>query len=440
VVLYILAVAILNLTIGFAVAVYLARRYEEMMAPLDDLPLLVTPPIQSGSASEAPAENSESPPTQVAEEESAGASSVSSENDSIAKPTPEKNQGEVATPSERETTPRETSVDDFRDQAEKYHEMLAGFDDRLRNLTQTADREDVSSCLTSLRQANEDYLGARDRVCGIFEQLHRERQELQQVCSTVEAVVEQQTRQLVLTNEAIDGFDFEADLKEGCRHIAGETGKLLEINDHLRDTLNEVLVAVARDEKWLETIEDSKRTDPLTGLANRTGLEAALAQWWEADPQRLRQLTAAMIDLDHFTEINQRHGHKVGNQVLCALSKLLTAESQEFTVTSRYAGQRFLLLFGDVDVRFTTNLIERVRQLVELAHLRHGEEDIRLTISCAVTEARPDDSSTTLYGRIEQTLQEAKRYGRNRTFLHEGKYPTPVVPPNFTLEERDIAI
>jgi diguanylate cyclase (GGDEF)-like protein len=318
--------------------------------------------------------------------------------------------------------------------------MLAGFDDRLRNLTQTADREDVSSCLTSLRQANEDYLGARDRVCGIFEQLHRERQELQQVCSNVEAVVEQQARQLVLTNEAIDGFDFEADLKEGCRHIAGETGKLLEINDHLRDTLNEVLVAVARDEKWLETVEDSKRTDPLTGLANRTGLEAALAQWWEADPQRLRQLTAAMIDLDHFTEINQRHGHKVGNQVLCALSKLLTAESQEFTVASRYAGQRFLLLFGDVDVRFTTNLIERIRQLVELAHLRHGEEDIRLTISCAVTEARPDDSSTTLYGRIEQTLQEAKRYGRNRTFLHEGKYPTPVVPPNFTLEERDIAI
>lgn len=101
-VLYILAVAILNLTIGFAVAVYLARRYEEMMAPLDDLPLLVTPPIQSGSASEAPAENSESPPTQVAEEESAGASSVSSENDSIAKLTPEKNQGRSRRrPSER---------------------------------------------------------------------------------------------------------------------------------------------------------------------------------------------------------------------------------------------------------------------------------------------------------------------------------------------------
>jgi hypothetical protein len=45
-----------------------------------------------------------------------------------------------------------------------------------------------------------------------------------------------------------------------------------------------------------------------------------------------------------------------------------------------------------------------------------------------------------LMTRTEATLREAKRYGRNRTFLHEGKYPTPVVPPNFALEEKRIEL
>jgi hypothetical protein len=52
----------------------------------------------------------------------------------------------------------------------------------------------------------------------------------------------------------------------------------------------------------------------------------------------------------------------------------------------------------------------------------------------------PKDASESLLERAETAIREAKRYGRNRTFIHDGKFPTPVVPPNFTLQERQIEL
>lgn len=443
-VLYILVVAILNLMIGFATAVYLARRREEFY-PVEEFPMLSPFPVrkewEGDTGNDETVGGPETPAPQVAAEEAAepppGPALQTLAADAASAGQTDEEMREQA---EREKTPRELAVNGFRDQVQQYHQMLAGFDERLRNLTRSTDKEEVGSCLASFKQANEEYLGSRERVCEVFEQLHRERQEFQPFHNNVQAAMARQTEQIASTNKAIGDFNLDADLEEGCRQLVGETSKLLEVNDQLRDTLDEALVAVAREEKWLESVEDAGRTDPLTGLANRTGLESAIAQWWDQDPERQRQLTAAMIDVDQFARINEQYGHQVGNRILRELAQLLIAESREYTVAARYAGQRFVLLFGDVDVRFTTNLVERIRQLVELTHLRYGDEDIRVTISCAVTEAQADDSSTTLYARSDLALQEAKRYGRNRTFLHEGKYPTPVVPPNFSLEEKDIAI
>jgi hypothetical protein len=55
-----------------------------------------------------------------------------------------------------------------------------------------------------------------------------------------------------------------------------------------------------------------------------------------------------------------------------------------------------------------------------------------------LTESLADDTANSLFARVELALHEAKRYGRNRTFIYEGQYPTPVVPPNFSLSEKRI--
>jgi hypothetical protein len=57
-----------------------------------------------------------------------------------------------------------------------------------------------------------------------------------------------------------------------------------------------------------------------------------------------------------------------------------------------------------------------------------------------VVEAASRDTAASLCQRADAALREAKRYGRNRTFLYEGEYPTPVVPPSFSLEEKPLAV
>jgi diguanylate cyclase len=222
--------------------------------------------------------------------------------------------------------------------------------------------------------------------------------------------------------------------------MLSQTAKLLEANDGLRDTLEEASVGVARNARRLASLGTAEQTDSLTDLSSRAGLERTLAEWWRKDPLRVRQLTMAMIDVDEFGRLNDRVGRNVCDRILRAMAQLLKAVSHGHSVAARFSGQRFVLLFADVDLRFTTNVAERIRQTIETARFVSQGDDIRLTVSCGVVEATSEDTSDTLYARAEATLREAKRYGRNRTFIHEGKYPTPVVPPNFALEEKSVPI
>lgn len=435
---FILVVAILNLSLGFAMAVYLGQRNPglDSFADLDPLPLgSRQTPMASAAAPQAASPGNRASPQSAADPATGTLGSEAPEHGEA------KGRGgdmEQDSASQPDRSPSQISVDEFQDQVRQYGGLLTDFDDQLRRLIENAEQEEVRSCLDSLKQANQDYLGSREGLLSGFEQLHKEREEYQAFGNSLGAVAARQSQQIASTNQAIDAVDLEADLLGGCRQIVQETGKLLEVNHQLRDTLEEVQATVARRENRLDPAMAENLNDPLTGLANRAGLASALAQWWEGDPQRLRKLTAAMLDLDQFCRVNQRHGQKAGDRLLRAVAQLVTCESQQYTVAARFAGQRFLLLFGDVDLRFTTNVIERIRQLMELAHFQCDSEEIQITLSCAVTEAGADDTPDTLLARTETTLQEAKRYGRNRTFLHEGKYPTPVVPPNFALEPRMI--
>lgn len=182
------------------------------------------------------------------------------------------------------------------------------------------------------------------------------------------------------------------------------------------------------------------RRDRLTGLASRAALEEDLDALWEKDPDRTKPLCLAMIDLDQFARVNERCGQEAADRVLRALSQLLAGESGHHATVSRFSGQRFALLFEDSETQHATEVVERIRQLIELSRLRHDEDEIRVTVSCGVTESTADDLPASLFSRAESTLREAKRYGRNRTFVFENGYPVPVVPPSLSLEEKSFAV
>jgi len=382
VVFFIFVTAVVNLGLGFATALYVSRRYRELV---EQVPNLAPGPQREMSASEA-------------------------------------------------------SVEDFKGQVQQYSEHLTNLDQQLRSTEESPDAATIESCLNALREVNQEYLVSRNQSQETFEELHRQQPAFDSVCDRLQTAVELQTQQIEETVNVMRNVDCRADPSEGRRQMINETAKLLNVNHNLWDRLNEASVEVTRQEHRLGSRDGSRQDDPLTGLANRASLEASLAEWWEQDPHRLRQLAVGMLDIDQFTQVNERYGHKAGNGILRAIAQLLLATARRNDTTVRFSGQKFLLLFPDADLHLASNLLERIRQTVEIAHFRHREEDIQVTVSCAVTHTTAEDTSAALYARAEATLQEAKRYGRNRTFLHEGRYPDPVVPPNFTLEAQSIAV
>jgi diguanylate cyclase len=256
----------------------------------------------------------------------------------------------------------------------------------------------------------------------------------------LQEAMDRQLQQIQEINEAIDLVDFRANLDETRRRAAVETNKLVDANHQVRDILDAAMVGIARREQWLSSASPSECTDAMTGLYNRTGFEAKLAEWWSKDPHRVRQLSVAAIDIDHFGKTNERHGQIVGDQILRAIAQLLATENRGGTTVARYRGQEFAALFPDCDVRRAATAVEKIRQIVETTCFQTRSQQVQVTLSCGVTEATANDTSETLFSRLEATVQEAKRYGRNRTFVHDGKYPTPVVPPNFILQQRTVVL
>jgi diguanylate cyclase (GGDEF)-like protein len=181
--------------------------------------------------------------------------------------------------------------------------------------------------------------------------------------------------------------------------------------------------------RLLGRLERLSRHDPLTGLLNRRAMGELLDQ----EEHRVRrlappgagQMSVLMIDVDHFKEINDRHGHAAGDRALMQLAALMASHLRDMDHLARWGGEEFLALLpataGGEALVLAERLCERVRHLS-----LHGEAGpIPLTASIGVADwAGPQDSMTALLKRADDALYAAKRSGRDR--VASGLTPRPI--------------
>jgi diguanylate cyclase (GGDEF)-like protein len=337
-------------------------------------------------------------------------------------------------------TAGEEAIEAFLAEVEQYQGHLDLADGALRSQVENPDGDSIRACLQSLLEASRDYAERREHARERLEAVRGERPEFGMVCEKLDGACVRQDKQIESTERAITAFPYTDDLTRGCRVMIDETAKLVDANILVRDTLHEVGVTLARGENRLADLSARKQSDASTGVEGRDVLESTLLQWIDEGTGRAEMLTVAAIDVDEFSQVNREFGHTVGNQLLHALEQLFVAENRGQARLTRFSGERFVLLFPNANLRKTTNAVERLRQIVETACFDYKKAEIRITVSCGVAEAVAGDTSETILARAEATLMEAKRYGRNRTFIHEGKYPTPVVPPKFSIEQRRMTL
>jgi diguanylate cyclase (GGDEF)-like protein len=160
----------------------------------------------------------------------------------------------------------------------------------------------------------------------------------------------------------------------------------------------------------VEHLALAARSDGLTGLLNRRGLEEAYAGL----RGRLASMAVLLIDIDHFKQVNDRHSHLVGDAVLRRLGHELADELRSPDIVGRYGGEEFLALITGVDLMAARAVAERMRQRVARATWHDLAPGLHVTISGGLALAREVDDFTAVVARVDPLLYEAKNQGRNR--------------------------
>jgi len=165
----------------------------------------------------------------------------------------------------------------------------------------------------------------------------------------------------------------------------------------------------------LEALELQAATDPLTGLANRRGFDRALALEWERHQRRGSPLAVMVIDIDHFKQINDTHGHAAGDAALRHLGQVLRQHLRPYDLSGRLGGEEFCVVEADTDLDGARHSAERLRQAdLVFGHDAQGRP-LSMTVSMGVALVSVDDQSPRdAIRRADAALYRAKQSGRNR--------------------------
>ncbi|MCR4413659.1 MAG: diguanylate cyclase [Thermoguttaceae bacterium] len=313
-------------------------------------------------------------------------------------------------------------------------------DTRLRAAKGRLDAGTVQRCLDELMTDCEIYLTEQRDAA---EQLHNRIGELGELAALgeeIEMANLDQAAQIETTLSNLRHMDFQSDLEAAGARLLTEIHRLRVARHRLRDSQEVAFLTIARYENRLDKIEPQLFNDTLTKLRNRIGLESLLYEWWQQGRHQSRSMCAALFDLDRFGSVNEQYGSLVGDRILVQTSQILKATIAEADLAARYAGQRFFLMTLDVGPRAATKTVELVRQSIARTTFRHGEAGIQLTACAALTEVTPADTPETVFQRLEQTLQQAKQSGPNRSFFHNGRTAEPIEAPNLGAEFREIDV
>jgi len=177
-------------------------------------------------------------------------------------------------------------------------------------------------------------------------------------------------------------------------------------------------------------------TDSLTGLYNRRYLEVHLEKLLSKNEEAKKTLAVLVLDIDHFKQVNDTHGHNVGDEVLKTFADRLTDKLRSFDLVARLGGEEFVVILPDVTEDRAHMVAERLRASIAEEPFPCAVPDGQLSISTSIGGVLISDGGHdphNVLGRADKCLYEAKEGGRNQTvFEGVGK----LNPENYQEAER----
>jgi len=164
-------------------------------------------------------------------------------------------------------------------------------------------------------------------------------------------------------------------------------------------------------EKKIREVEYLSVTDPLTTIGNRRKFEQNLEKEVARARRYKHSLSLVMFDIDYFKQINDKHGHEMGDHILHQLSLVIKNRLRENDCFARWGGEEFVLIFPETNLEKTINISDKFRELINQIDF---DNNLFITCSFGVTEYKLNESVNDLFSRVDNALYQAKELGRNR--------------------------
>lgn len=226
-------------------------------------------------------------------------------------------------------------------------------------------------------------------------------------------------------------------LTKGATHlmVGGASLLLLSlVGKWVSDIRTEISEQAKELRKTVLTVRQLATLDQLTGLLNRRVMLETLEAERQLAERHGTQWCVALIDLDHFKQVNDRYGHPTGDAVLKGFADLARQHLRAVDQVGRWGGEEFLVMFPQTRLNEAHASLERLRKALNAWRLP-DHPSLQMSFSAGLVQAEPDDTLDQLVERADKTMYQAKASGRNRSvwapLLTPDLFGNPVPPPAF---------
>jgi diguanylate cyclase len=188
--------------------------------------------------------------------------------------------------------------------------------------------------------------------------------------------------------------------------------------DELQKSLQGYKEEVVRSKQRADALEKEVLLDGLTEIHNRRAYELRIREEMKRYHRDGQTFSLILIDVDSFKQINDVYGHPAGDKCLQGIAGRIRADVRATDFLARYGGEEFVVILAGSSRENARRIAEKLRVLIEKTQFFYRSEEIHVTTSLGVTEARPtDEDPGVIFSRVDEALYRAKQQGRNRVCI-----------------------
>ena len=199
--------------------------------------------------------------------------------------------------------------------------------------------------------------------------------------------------------------------------LSSQTDSALhDSSESLPEAIESLKAMLIQRDAFEEQLKNMANTDRLTGVSNRTALDAYLKDM-EMQPQSFEQLNLIVVDIDYFKAVNDRYGHIFGDRVIVEVAACLKANVTQTDLIVRFGGDEFLILLKKYDLDWTIQIAESILFDISQIQIDLPNVEEKLKVSVSIGVASGAESWDKLFNQADASLFKAKESGRNRVVV-----------------------